>query len=1122
MAEDSRFEYFDLTVNLGPERIPWLSATSRIGLLHGIPRTDSTMPALDDLLDLVHDYRDAVQFAENHPVDEISKALGRLIFGEPQILELFQATRGAAADRGKPTLIRILASPHLATLPWELLPDPAARNSTARASFLTLAPDAHVVRMARGRTYASRNEQLKPPLNLLIVLSSPSPLKSSDDSLAFDIYEVKRSLLTELEPLIRAGLLRVEIEDRPTLENLRRRVGGVSRGFHLFHYVGHALPDRLILEDASGRREDQDSAHICEILRLCPDLRLAVFAGCETARASTEAGDLDARLAVGWRDLVSLADRCVQEACPMVIGMQAVLPFRTERLFTRFFYQGLASGYSIAESLQLARGAARSDSRVAAELLDWSVPALFMGTGEPGPLIERNAKGTPPTVARRCELKIGLKQSETRFFARDLALRQAVDLLASRTRERILVLTGSVGVGKTTLVDRAIEELGDAASHVLYVKLGRLAPPLELALERLRQGTNHWDQQLETFTPEAVLQELCSLVADLLSQGDAVRREQGALRPEVWWERLTEELTRARFVMVFDECDLLDDLLEAACTRWLQPVVAKAFMGPRKSGGARRVTLIETTLDLIQTPDSRARRNSECARFLRDIESQLKVDAPWIKAIAHRVLETQLLNRLESEATPSKLTSSQTPSTPSATLTARQIQQLTTKADAVRSTLERALQQIGERRSSSRIALITAPTGARTLRLPSVERFEMRIGHLSWQETWRWIRRNLPGLTRYSETDLAKIWLQFGPELERWEALEQAILSGSRAGKTLQQLIGEVAPPRTREKTPSTPAISLRRGRRPLRLAVAGQHIRSPEAFAEALSRLANEYGIGGRITLGPRDGAATLGELVSPPSPFEENGIATDATITQWLEAALTERPDIVLLDYGAPFPLDTYKMRKTPEREVMAHAAHRCLFIAAGGNSGPQFAFEPAVFPEAFAVGALDEESEIRDFSGWLPQYNKPDVFMLDNLEGTAIASAFDLGRSDRMEGTSFSAFHATAAAVLAWSLIPELRPAELRRLMQGAARPFQTPIPGARDPEPVRLTIGQVVDAARMRLIEDVLRTGPCLPESLAAVAGQDTVYIRETLETMVADGRVLRTLSGRLERYQLADT
>src|SRR6202022_3581589 len=118
-----------------------------------------------------------------------------------------------------------------------------------RAAYLTLAPDAHVVRLARGRTYASRNEQLKPPLNLLIVLASPSPLRSSDDNLAFDIYEVKRSLLNELTPSIDAGLLLVEIEDLPTLENLRRRVGGVARGFQLFHYVGHALPDHLILED---------------------------------------------------------------------------------------------------------------------------------------------------------------------------------------------------------------------------------------------------------------------------------------------------------------------------------------------------------------------------------------------------------------------------------------------------------------------------------------------------------------------------------------------------------------------------------------------------------------------------------------------------------------------------------------------------------------------------------------------------------------------------------------------------------------------------------------------------------------------------------------------------------
>ena len=282
-ASNGVFEPFDLSVNLGPDATPWLSATSRVGSLHGIPRRAKSLPQLPDLLDMVYDYTDAVRFAEIQPDPELSEILGELVFGDPMLLQLFQATRGVAADRGRQLLVRILASPHLAVLPWELLPDRAAVHSGHGPRYLALAPDTHLVRLARGLTYPARAALLEVPLNMLLVLSSPTSRDYAED-LAFDIFEVKRGLLAELSPLVQAGMLHIDVEDRPTLDNLRRRIGAQRRGYHLFHYVGHALPGQVIIEDRAGRREDVASDQFMEILRLCPDLRLAVFAGCETAR----------------------------------------------------------------------------------------------------------------------------------------------------------------------------------------------------------------------------------------------------------------------------------------------------------------------------------------------------------------------------------------------------------------------------------------------------------------------------------------------------------------------------------------------------------------------------------------------------------------------------------------------------------------------------------------------------------------------------------------------------------------------------------------------------------------------------------------------------------------------
>ena len=239
VANSSRFEPFELTVNLGPDYVPWLSAASGAGFVHGIPRRSATLPPLSELLDHIVDYTAAIQFAERQPAPELSRILGELVFGDPLVLQLFQATRGVAADRGRQVLFRILAAPHLAGLPWELLPDPASAQGGGQR-YLALTPNTHLVRLARGRTYAARATLLKAPLNLLLVLSSPTPRSVEEDEQSFDIFQVKHALLAELAPLVNDGMLHVDVVDRPTPENLRRQIGQQRRGYHLFHYVGHA------------------------------------------------------------------------------------------------------------------------------------------------------------------------------------------------------------------------------------------------------------------------------------------------------------------------------------------------------------------------------------------------------------------------------------------------------------------------------------------------------------------------------------------------------------------------------------------------------------------------------------------------------------------------------------------------------------------------------------------------------------------------------------------------------------------------------------------------------------------------------------------------------------------
>jgi hypothetical protein len=1183
---DGHFELFDLTVHLGPDDIPWISAASAAGAVYGIPRGEKSLPRLPDLLDLVYDYTDAVLYAEQQSDPELSHVLGQLIFGDPMVLQLFQATRGVAADRGRQVLFRLLASPHLAVLPWELLPDPAAVRDSDGYRYLALAPDTYLVRLARGRFYPTGTALLEAPLNLLIVLSSPTPQRASEDWLSFDIYEVKRALLEELSPLEQDGLLRIDVEDRPTLYNLRRRIGAQRRGYHLFHYVGHALPDRLILEDRAGRRKDVTSSQLVEVLRLCPDLRLAVFAGCETARAARDPESLDTRRAVGWRDLLSLADHCVQEACPAVVGMQAVLPFSAERVFTRFFYQALASGYSTAEALRMARSAIRGDERFGGDLLDWSVPALFVGSTEPGPLVPRSGAASRPTVRLRSELKLGFRQSEERFFARELPLRQAVDVLNGLTPQRVLVITGAMGVGKTSLVDRALEELGKvirpeeregAVTHVLYAHFDRLVPQVVQACEALDAGAMPDLDELKRLKPDCVLERLCRLATELLRQGGGTPRAKDDNWSVVeWWERIVEDLVQHRFVLAIDQVGRLDrgqsGLLERLVGHWLE---ARSAADLETAPKGKLLADLQEELSALQksrersegVPQSmpeqlalvRTELPQEVIKLLNGLPDRLLLES---RQVFEHLLERQVaelsyavaLQAASGEPAPDAGDSGD----PMVALEATEgvhrslgeaivepapdaggsgdLVAALEAIEAVRTSLGEGLRILADRRSPARIVITAAEKPRYFLDLPEDLVFEMRLAQLTWPETWRWIRRNLPALTGFGEDYLSQLWPYLGARLARWEELEGRVLRGlPERGRSvnLHALATEIAPRRPAQPS-GAGALTARRGQRALRIAVAGPLLAGPDAVAKAITRLAIEHGIGGQVVLGA-DEAGALATLIDEPSPFDEKGGTSARKILLWLKHVLAKQPDIVLLDYRRLIPLEWIdesvavntedaspqdrRADTVAEHTMLRSMYYLCLLIAAGGHKEAMPGVPaPCVYPEVLGVGPLDNDGRLRPYAWWHPDLGKPDLFMADDLSRTALATAVQPDRLDFHQrtqtwGSSFSALHAVATAALVWSIMPDLSPHAIWKMLDEASNP----IAGM---EPARsLRIEDAVALARRRAVQRALRVGPASFQTLGASTGLDARALWTTLDSLLKKEEVIRLTSGRLERFQL---
>jgi len=325
MADEAEFEPFDLSVlDAGHRAGIWLSASSRLGAVNAVPRKGPRY----QLAELQNDadwFRSAIRKGES-VADQGARFGGQLrdlVFSADEVALLFRRTRGAASAASKPLLVRLLAAPEpVAALPWELL-----RAPDDPATPLVFAPDVHFVRAARDRRYPLRLAPVAPPLHVLLVLSNPQG--SDADDTPFDHYEEGRKLRAALDELVERGVALVDVVDRPSVDALRRNIGGRERGYHVLHYLGHARPDALKLEGPTGSPSWVSSDNFNALLRTNPGLRLAFFAGCRTASLATPTTDGE------FAGQLSIADRWVRDACQTVVGMQAVLPFRAEQVMTR-------------------------------------------------------------------------------------------------------------------------------------------------------------------------------------------------------------------------------------------------------------------------------------------------------------------------------------------------------------------------------------------------------------------------------------------------------------------------------------------------------------------------------------------------------------------------------------------------------------------------------------------------------------------------------------------------------------------------------------------------------------------------------------------------------------------
>jgi uncharacterized repeat protein (TIGR01451 family) len=238
----------------------------------------------------------------------------------------------------------------------------------------------------------------------------------------------------------------------------------------------------------------------------------------------------------------------------------------------------------------------------------------------------------------------------------------------------------------------------------------------------------------------------------------------------------------------------------------------------------------------------------------------------------------------------------------------------------------------------------------------------------------------------------------------------------------------------------------------------------------------------------------------------FDNLGVSYDSWIHagfQWLLAPAGDpalAPDVVNCSWG-----DAAGADETFRPDVQALRAAGVFPVFAAGNSGPAGGtiYSPASFPEAFAVGATDQEDEIVYLSGRGPSpwgETKPDV----SAPGANIRSSTPGGGYELWTGTSMAAPHATGLAALLLQAKPNLTITEMEQVITSTAlNPSATLRAGLGNPIPNNDYGWGRIDA--YQAVVSVANAGLLTGRVTRAVDGAPLVYsIVEASERDSGDG------------------
>ncbi len=398
----------------------------------------------------------------------------------------------------------------LLALPWELLslprhPLPVKEGKIEIIRRLVLPGDVD--------DPAKDSAPALPPAHLAILGFTAAPVEDQGegarlgadgglgDSDLFWEREQER-LLFALDGLLCEGRGRLILPDTGDKEELRAQLARPDRP-QIVHISCHGGPvsvpggspePALFLEDADGRRAPLTGRELLSWVRATPGAEppgLLVLSACSTAGATGEgAPGAGERAGAGVAQAVGevaevveaieaagLAESLVRGGLPRVLGMQSTVTDSGATAFAEGFYAALARGTDLANALRAGRAelAARGGPH------EWAIPTLTLH-GDAGPLAAPEgtaARIATPFEAAREQFRIaGVAYLDRGYVGRRDAERRLRG--AFNRGERVMVIHGLGGIGKSTLAARFLERRKGEGARVLVLYAGRALAPAAL------------------------------------------------------------------------------------------------------------------------------------------------------------------------------------------------------------------------------------------------------------------------------------------------------------------------------------------------------------------------------------------------------------------------------------------------------------------------------------------------------------------------------------------------------------------------------------------------------------------------------------------------------------------